>query len=306
MKNYKFSIVIVTNNRLGILKNTIDKCVNQTYNVSEIIIIDNNSNDGTKEYLKTIARQYKNIIVKSMNNNVGGAGGFYEGMKIFYEQTTSDYVLLIDDDSYLEKNVIEELEKAITKYSCYWLACKVLWKNNEWSYMNIQPLATAKRKTVADVHSPQDLLIKNSTFVGSMFSRELVRKIGYPQKEYFIWGDDIEYTDRANRIAHGYFVSKAIIRHWSNNNNKPGDIASEDNIERLPRYQHEFKNRICTSRRRKSLFALIKTSCHILLDILKVIFKRHVKFRKQKLIIIFKSIFRSFKFNPKIEYPNMD
>ena len=45
------AVVVVTYNRLSLLKECVEALAQQTVKVSEVIIMDNNSNDGTKEYL---------------------------------------------------------------------------------------------------------------------------------------------------------------------------------------------------------------------------------------------------------------
>ena len=48
------AIVIVTFNRLGLLKECIDCALNQNDVYSELVVIDNNSTDGTGEYLDSL------------------------------------------------------------------------------------------------------------------------------------------------------------------------------------------------------------------------------------------------------------
>ena len=47
----KVGIVVVTYNRLALLKEVIASLREQTYNNFQIIIVNNGSNDGTKEWL---------------------------------------------------------------------------------------------------------------------------------------------------------------------------------------------------------------------------------------------------------------
>jgi glycosyltransferase involved in cell wall biosynthesis len=61
------SIVILTYNRLNSLKNCIDSVIKHTKSPYEIIVVNNNSNDGTKEYLDTL----KNITALNLDNNYG-------------------------------------------------------------------------------------------------------------------------------------------------------------------------------------------------------------------------------------------
>ena len=54
MKNEKFSVVIPSYNTKNYLKKAIDSVLNQTYQPFEIIIIDNNSIDGSQDYIKSL------------------------------------------------------------------------------------------------------------------------------------------------------------------------------------------------------------------------------------------------------------
>ncbi len=79
------SVVIPTYNRIHYLKKALDSVLQQTYKNFEVIIVDNFSNDGTKEYveglknLKVQFYQIKNegIIAKSRNFGVSKSNGKY-------------------------------------------------------------------------------------------------------------------------------------------------------------------------------------------------------------------------------------
>ena len=51
---YSINAVVVTCNRCELLKQTIDALLNQTYPLNKIVIINNASTDGTKEYLDSV------------------------------------------------------------------------------------------------------------------------------------------------------------------------------------------------------------------------------------------------------------
>ena len=56
-KNYKFSIIVRTQNRKKLISRSINSILNQTYKNYEILIIDDNSSDGTEKYVNL---KYKN------------------------------------------------------------------------------------------------------------------------------------------------------------------------------------------------------------------------------------------------------
>ena len=95
------SVIIPTRNRKELLKNTLDSCFNQkmSKNDLEIIAFDNDSTDGTKEYLERLQRQ-KKIKVFFLSKNVGPAVSRNIGATI----AKGKYLLLLDDDSLLPDN----------------------------------------------------------------------------------------------------------------------------------------------------------------------------------------------------------
>ena len=76
----KVVAVVVTYNRKELLKECIEALIKQEYNDCEILIVDNASTDGTKDYINQYIKENK-IIYKNTGSNLGGAGGFNYGMK---------------------------------------------------------------------------------------------------------------------------------------------------------------------------------------------------------------------------------
>ncbi len=104
----KFSVIIITRNRLKDLINTINAYQSQTWEKKEIIIVDNGSNDGTKEYIPIHFPEIKylwlpdNFDIRSINIGI--------------ELSKGDIIWRTDDDSNPEdinafKNVAEIFEK---------------------------------------------------------------------------------------------------------------------------------------------------------------------------------------------------
>ena len=67
--------VVVTFNRKELLRRNLAALTSQTHSDLDIMIIDNASTDGTREYVDDIVKA-NNITYVCLKENIGGAGGF--------------------------------------------------------------------------------------------------------------------------------------------------------------------------------------------------------------------------------------
>lgn len=107
----KISVIIITYNRKKELIDSFSSILKQTINPYEIIIIDNNSTDGTDEIF---GLELSNPLLKyfRQNTNLGVAGGRNYGLK----QASGDILVFIDDDALLEpKNALEKIISGFEK-----------------------------------------------------------------------------------------------------------------------------------------------------------------------------------------------
>ena len=100
--------VVVTYNRKELLAENIAALLAQSYHDHDILIIDNASTDGTKEMLIENYSYNKTLNVIRMKKNIGGAGGFFTGIKQAMKDTC-DYLWIMDDDTVPTKDCLKEL-----------------------------------------------------------------------------------------------------------------------------------------------------------------------------------------------------
>ncbi|MFR6559838.1 MAG: glycosyltransferase family 2 protein, partial [Weissella confusa] len=240
----KVSAVVVTYNRVEMLKEVISALLSSKARLNHVIVIDNNSDKATQDFLLSMGSSIEYV---RLTENLGGAGGFNRGIRYFMEHTEDDAVWLMDDDTVPDESTLSSLiDFADTIGSYGFLASDVRWIDGSRALMNNLTLKNGLGKVPED--ATQSVKVANATFVSLLMSRDIIQKIGLPITEFFIWGDDIEYTERAERIAPGYFVPKANVVHKMSKN--VGTNIVTDDEERIPRYYFAYRNKMYYGRKR--------------------------------------------------------
>lgn len=208
--------VIVTYNRLDKLKLVVEALKKQSVLPERIFVIDNASTDETGDFLADLQTQDPRFQHVRLPENVGGAGGFHEGARIAYEDGF-DYIWFSDDDAYPEPQAIELLLTGIIDFEdkFTWrpsFACSsVKWTNSDLCEMNIP-------NTVWDwprFYSPDTpyFLVGSCSFVSVLVPRWAFAEHGFPIKDYFIWYDDAEFTQRIAKSYPGIYCPNSIVFH---------------------------------------------------------------------------------------------
>ena len=106
-----------------------------------------------------------------------------------------DYVWIMDDDTMVKENALDELLKAkeILKGNFGFLCSDVRWIDGSACAMNVPNIDENWIQDSAYLENGI-VKVKQCSFVSCFIPSRVVKKVGLPIKEFFIWGDDAEYT----------------------------------------------------------------------------------------------------------------
>jgi rhamnopyranosyl-N-acetylglucosaminyl-diphospho-decaprenol beta-1,3/1,4-galactofuranosyltransferase len=199
MEVKKICAVIVTYNRKELLVRCINSLFRQTCDF-DVLVYDNHSTDGTREYLSEKGVM-NSIIYHYADKNTGGSGGFHNGMKIAMERDCYDYLWLMDDDGYaVSENTLAFLLDAIkyTSSDLHIINSLVICNESKELCFTLKGLTTYEDVIkIADEKG----LVRGAInpFNGTLVSSKLIEAMGYPRKEFFVYGDETEYMLRAQK-----------------------------------------------------------------------------------------------------------
>ena len=295
----RIAVLVVTYNRKKYLKENIEAVLNQSYSNLNLIICDNNSTDGTGELVEKYIARDKRIKYFNTAESLGGAGGFNYGLKYVYGQEY-DYCWIMDDDAVPEKDALKSLTETADRlpiHSFSFLASTVLWTDHTPCYMNKPTIETEKIYKNLEFAQNGLVPIESCSFVGCFVDLHYGRMVGLPIKEFFIYGDDSEYTLRLSEKCQGFLDTGSIIIHKMAVNAKLGIAeAPEDRIER---YVYDYRNQVYISRyrkqekRRKLFTRYLKESAKVLL--------RSKGKKTRRIMIIWKGYREGKSFCPEVE-----
>lgn len=260
MKPTKILIIIVTWNK----KNYVIDLLNSLSSLSfpreqlDILVIDNASNDGTVEALKT---QFDYITLIQNAENIGGTGGFNTGLAWASEQPAShyDYLWLLDNDVVVHKNALSELVKILETNADIAIAGSTMmqldypWRINEMGAFvdrkngalvlnrHFEKIPSWQGKPLNellldDVDLSQQLTYCQPTIdvdyvaAASLLIRAPVARQAGLWMDFFIHYDDVEWCLRIAKKGHRVVASaKSLIWHLSAIAKVPSWILYYDN-----------------------------------------------------------------------------
>lgn len=219
VKCVNLAAVVVTYNRKELLKKCLGSLLNQTRSLDEIIVLDNASKDGTSTF---VGEQFPQVTYIKLSKNIGGAGGFHEGIKIAYEKSY-DWIWVMDDDVIPKPDALEKLLNFVVTFKKRSMAISIVEnQNNAVSAFRIPRNFYDGLKYGMHVGIPKkniDSVISVDLvgFGGLLISNSIISKIGLPNEQYFLYFDDTDYCLRA--LKHNievFVVPTSIVEHHIN------------------------------------------------------------------------------------------
>lgn len=289
--------IVVTYNRKELLQECLDRLMCSEL-PCDILLVDNNSTDGTKNL---IAKSYKDkITYYNTGENIGGAGGFNFGLRKAYE-LGYQYFWLMDDDTMVRPDSLTELFRCdrVLKGNYGFLSSHAQWIDGSRCVMNYHSVADDWQDK-SDYLKKHILKISFATFVSFFTKRDVVENVGLPIKEYFIWGDETEYSGRISRKYDCYYCFDSVVIHKMKENQGSNAFSDMKDVNRIYRMKLSVRNDLCTARKTSTKQA-IKCIYGDLRVLLKCLLTKNCEYRWKKVKVLICGIGQGLLFNPIIE-----
>ncbi len=215
------SVIIVSYNTKDFLKRCMDSVFSERGIESlEIIVIDNNSTDGTKEMLSG----HSEFITVFNKENVGFAKAVNQGIK----KSSGDYLLLLNSDIVVKQQSFKKMisfakehseagiiggcllnldnspQASVYHFPTIGRAIKEYWFRQKGTFEKYIPLIKKGNSTSVEVVTGAVMLIP----------RKIIEKIGLLDERYFMYFEDLDYCRRVNKAGYKiYYLPEAEFIH---------------------------------------------------------------------------------------------
>ena len=204
--------------------------------IGHVVVVNNGAAYDVAAALDKL--QDNRIMVVNHAENEGSAGGYYAGIALAHQQTNDDFIWLLDDDNLPAVNALNELlnawealaaaptttalysmrsDRALdvqfargkNPYDCFLIPNAILGVAYTAAITRkLKQLLGSKKVSTPSVYVKTPYVPYGGFFV----HRAIVDVIGYPNKDFYLYVDDEEYTYRVSqRGANIYMVTTSTI-----------------------------------------------------------------------------------------------
>jgi len=295
MLKKKVSIIIPNWNGKRFLKMCLSSLDKLTYPNYEIVVVDNGSKDGSREYVK---RYFPFVRLIENKENLGYAGGANLGIK----NSFGDYVLILNNDVEVEPNfltiLVERLESS-SKIAC--VQPKICTYDNREILDAVGSFLTSsgflyhfgrlKKASLSQYNQVRE--IYSAKGAAMLLRRDVLDRIGLFDDDFFAY---FEETDLCHRVwLAGYRVvyePKAVIYHVVAGTSLKFFVGA-------PMLYFSLRNRICSFLKNYETFNLIKLLLITLLIYFGMSLVYLATFKFSLVLAVIKAVFWNFKNLPK-------
>ncbi len=218
--------VVVTRDRRELLRECLAALCSQTRALDRILVVDNAGSDGSRGMLES---DFPDADVVALSANTGPAGGFHEGLKSAH-RAGFDWIWLLHDDSVAAPSALQCLLEATTAVAALptpaVVASKVVSGDGELDPGSVPRPYYKHVEAAIESYGHGLQPIRSARSVSLLVRGSAVDRHGLPDKRYFGWNDDIEYTARILRSETGYLAPRSVVCHRIRPG-QPGPASSE-------------------------------------------------------------------------------
>jgi len=242
----ELSIIIVNYNVKAFLQNCLLSIKKATEKIdSEIIVVDNASDDGSIELIK---KNFEDVILVESPVNLGFSKANNLGLKI----SQGKYICLINPDTIVEENTFEVMInfmenhpdvglagcKILNPDGTFQLACRRSFPTPWVAFTKIIGLSKLFPKSKLFAKYNLTYLDENQSYevdaVSGSFMflrRDVYEKIGGLDETFFMYGEDLDYCYRVKQAGYKvYYVHSTQIIHFK------GESTKRSNIDELKHF----------------------------------------------------------------------
>ena len=208
----KVSIIVPFYN----VENYIEKClqslVNQTLEDVEIILVNDGSQDGTKEIAKQFVEKYPNKIMYLEKEN----GGLSDARNYAIPYAKGEYIAFLDSDDYVEANMYEEMYNKAKEENLDYVECDFLW---EYPDMSLE----SKGKQYSN---KKEMFIYTRVVAwNKLIKREIVQEnhLEFPRGYRY---EDVEFFYKLLPLIHNYGIVQKPFIHYVQRENSISNVQN--------------------------------------------------------------------------------
>jgi GT2 family glycosyltransferase len=213
-------IVILNYNGNDYLNQCLNSVFRSDYTNLSVIVVDNDSRDGSLENART---NFPKVHFIRNSSNIGFARGNNIGIRFALEKF-ADYVFLLNNDATILPNTISSLVNLAEKNNSIGIVSPLIKKPQQkeiwfcggkinWTRMRTEHFFPNK--------SLQPYLIEYASGCAMLIRKNVFKKIGLLDERYFLYYEDADFCLRANKGGFDIFLlPTAFAIHQESSNTK--------------------------------------------------------------------------------------
>jgi len=229
MNKANITVIIVTYNAEDYIDSCVISLLMQEFTNFNILIIDNNSTDKTKDLIREYIRVSENITLIENQGNFGFSKACNIGIKYALGDLASDFVLLLNQDTVVQKNLLKDLFAWHERNGTGAYCPKILMKKsrNIWwigtKFISIGDLLKNQRLSVSyhiDKEQEDNFFFEEPlerdaiTGCALFLPRKLIEDVGLFDERFFMYGEDLDYSLRSKAKGYKLFIIPgAVVFH---------------------------------------------------------------------------------------------
>lgn len=289
------SIIMVNYNTLELTKNAIKSLIEKTKDISyEIILVDNDSKDGSHEYFSCL--KLKNFKYIQSGKNLG----FGKANNLGYKEAEGNYIFLLNTDTLLVNNAIKILYDNIRKNDEVGIVGGNLYDENmNPTHSFLKELYSLKNEIYSNfgfvTKIPKKILkgflkekrvdfnytnipmeVGYITGADMLIKKECIEMVGFFDPDFFMYFEETELTSRVKKAGYKVLsIPEAKIIHLEGKStkfkNEKIKIYNESKFKYFEKvYDKKTKNKIYILNQISNILKFLLTFNRNYLEIIKI------------------------------------